>query len=64
MTITEALAINRYSPNRDLQTSFLSQIPELLDLQSEMSCDMLSQGTLLAAQVICVSSAEQRIVTG
>jgi hypothetical protein len=57
MTITKALVINRYCPNRDLETSLLSQILELLDLQSEMNCDMLSQGTLLAAQVICVSSA-------
>jgi len=57
MTIIEALVINRYSPIRDSQTSILSQIPELLVLQSEMSRDMLTQGTLLAAQVICVSSA-------
>ena len=64
MTITEALVINRYSPNRDLQTPLLSQIPELLDLKSEISCDMLSQGAMFAAQVICVSSARQWIVTG
>ena len=57
MAIAEAIVKSRYNPNRDVQTSPLSQIPELMALQSEMSRDMLTQGTLLAAQVICVSSA-------
>ncbi len=59
----EVVRVYSCSPHEIGKTEVLNRW-RTLDLKSEMSCDMLSQGAMLAAQVICVSSARQWIVTG